>query len=135
METNFWKGMFFVAALFNFAMGLPIFLARQWSYHLAYIPADSFMALRFWGDFGFSVLLIGFGYFLISLDPPNNLNIVWLGVFAKLFDVVTLTYRFAIGIAQPLVLFPAAIDGAFAILFILYLARINAITLPSKNCS
>lgn len=127
--------MFFIAALFNFAMGLPIFFARQWSYSLAYFPSDSLMAMRFWGDFGFSVLLIGFGYFLISLDPPNNLNIVWLGVFAKLFDVVTLTYRFAIGIAKPLVLLPAIIDGAFAILFVLYLVRAQAIALPSWNYS
>lgn len=129
METKFWKGMFFGAALFNFAMGGPIFFASQWSYKLAFNPpivGDNSMTLKFWGDFGFSVLLIGFGYFLISLEPSKNLNIIWLGIFAKLFDVVTLTHRFVIGTANPLVLFPAIADGVFALLFILYLFRLNA---------
>ncbi|GGV81422.1 hypothetical protein GCM10010294_55040 [Streptomyces griseoloalbus] len=36
---------------------------------------------------------------------------------AKLFDVVNLTTLYAWGIARPLVLVPAAIDGAFAIAF------------------
>lgn len=67
MNSQFWQRMFWVAALFNFSMGGPIMLAPQWSYTLAYLPLltdNNSIALKFWEDFGFSVLLIGVGYYL-----------------------------------------------------------------------
>lgn len=128
INSQFWKSMFLVAALFNFSMGVPIMLALQWSYTLAYLPLltnNNAIALKFWGDFGFSVLLIGVGYYLVSRDVTQNRSIVWLGIFAKLFDVIVLTYRFAIGVAKPLVLFPAVIDGIFVLLFFIFLYQIR----------
>jgi hypothetical protein len=116
--------MYVAAALFNFVFGVPIMLAPAWSYSVAYLPPlndDGGMPLRFWSDFGFAVVLIGVGYFLVSRDLAQNRGLVWLGVFAKLFDVVALTSRFALGLAHPLVLVPAAIDGLFMLLFILFL--------------
>jgi hypothetical protein len=77
--------------------------------------------LRFWGDFGFAVLLIGVGYWIVSRDVTKNCGIVWLGIFAKMFDVVVLSWRWAEGVACPIVLLPAALDGAFVVLFILFL--------------
>jgi len=113
--------MFLAAAAFNFLMGGPIFLAPSWSYRLAYFGETPESTLRFWGDFGFAVLLIGVGYWMVSRDVTKNRGIVWLGIFAKMFDVVALSWRWADGIARPIVLVPAAIDGAFVVLFILFL--------------
>jgi hypothetical protein len=79
------------------------------------------MTLRFWSDFGFAVVLIGVGYYLVSRDVDQNRGLVWLGVPAKLFDVVTLTSRFAMGLASPLVLIPAAVDGLFMLAFVAFL--------------
>ena len=123
MGRRFWSWIFVAAALFNFAFGGPILLAPEGSYALAYVPTltDDAMALRFWSDFGFAVVLIGVGYFLVSRDLTRNRGLVWLGVVAKLFDVVTLTSRFATGLAEPLVLLPAAVDGLFMLLFVLFL--------------
>jgi len=121
MNLTRWQLTFLAAAGFNFMMGGPIFLASQWSYRLAYFGEPSDSTLRFWGDFGFAVLLIGVGYWIVSRDVSKNRGIVWLGVFAKLFDVVALSGRWAEGIARPSVLLPAAIDGAFVVLFILFL--------------
>jgi hypothetical protein len=45
----------------------------------------------------------------------------WLGILAKLFDVVAISLRWTGGIARPLALMLAAIDGAFVVLFILFL--------------
>jgi hypothetical protein len=116
-----WSLMFLAAAVFNFAMGGPIFFASSWSYQLAYEASPTESTLRFWGDFGFSVLLIGVGYLMVSRDLIRNRGIVWLGIFAKLFDVVALSWRASHGVARPIVLFPAAIDGIFVILFVLFL--------------
>ena len=118
-----WKRMFLSAALFNYAIGLPIVLAPAWSYEVAWLPAapDGSMVLSFWWDFGFVVALIGIGYHIVARDISRNHGIVWLGIISKTFDVVSLTYRYIIGLASPLVLIPGAIDGVFVILFFLFL--------------
>jgi hypothetical protein len=121
MNLTSWSRMFLAAAAFNFAMGGPIFFASGWSYRLAYLGDAPESTLRFWGDFGFAVLLIGIGYWFVSRDVTKNRDIVWLGVLAKLFDVVALSSRWALGIARPVVLIPAAIDGGFVLLFLLFL--------------
>jgi len=121
MSPKQWSLMFLAAALFNFAMGGPIFLASTWSYRLAYLGDVQESAVRFWGDFGFAVLLIGVGYWILSRDVTKNHGIVWLGIFAKMFDVIVLSWRWASGLARPIVLLPATVDGAFAVLFILFL--------------
>lgn len=126
MRSGFWPRMFFAAALFNFVFGAPIMLAPRWSYRVAYRPSlsnDEAMAVKFWGDFGFAVTLIGAGYYLVSRDVTQNRGLVWLGIFAKLFDVVVLSYRFATGVAKPLVILPAVVDGVFVLLFALFLHR------------
>lgn len=116
-----WSLIFLAATAFNFAMGGLIFFAPGWSYHVAYRGEAPPSTLRFWGDFGFAVLLIGVGYYIVARDVTSNRGIVWLGIGAKLFDVVTLSLRWSEGLAHPLVLVPAAIDGTFVILFIWFL--------------
>ena len=121
MDGKRWSLMFLAAAAFNLLMGGPIFLAPGWSYRVAYLGQPPESTLRFWGDFGFAVLLIGVGYGILSRDITRNRGIVWLGIFAKMFDVVALSWRWMDGIARPIALVPAAIDGAFMVLFILFL--------------
>ena len=121
-ERRHWATVFLLAALFNYAIGLPIMLARRWSYDLSYLPEVSRdpMALRLWADFGFAVVLIGLGYQIVSRDVSKNRGIVLLGIIAKLFDVFNLTYLYLRGVAKPLVLAPALIDGVFVALFIAF---------------
>ncbi|MCI0508372.1 MAG: hypothetical protein L0Z73_20050 [Gammaproteobacteria bacterium] len=124
--NHWWKKMWIAAAAFNFMIAVPLIFATAWTYDLAYgiarHSADA-MALRLWRDFGIFVLLIGAGYYLVALDISKNRGLALLGVFAKLFDVVTLSYRYSIGIAESVVLIPAAIDGAFMLLFIVFLGK------------
>jgi hypothetical protein len=117
-----WAMIFFSAALFNYAIGLPIMFARRWSYDLSYVESVSRdpMALRLWADFGFAVVLIGFGYQLISRDVTKNRGIVLLGIIAKLFDVFNLSNLFLRGLAKPIVLIPALIDAAYVVLFVAF---------------
>ena len=82
MRDRFWGRVFLAAALFNFLFGGSIMLAPAWSYGRAYRPVrdDTGMALRFWRDFGFAVVLIGVGYAFVSRDVTRNRALVWLGV-------------------------------------------------------
>jgi hypothetical protein len=117
-----WRAVFLAAALFNYAIGFPIMLARRWSYDLSYFPSVGRdpMALRLWADFGFAVVLIGFGYQLVAGNISKNRGIVLLGIIAKLFDVFNLTTLFLWGIARPIVLVPAFIDAVFVVLFVVF---------------
>jgi hypothetical protein len=131
-EKGFWKATWWAATLFNFAIGLPITAFNAKTFAWAYGPsgpsADP-MALRLWRDFGILVMLIGIGYGIVASDVTKNRGIVYLGIGAKLFDVITLTGRNLAGLAAPIVLLPAAIDGLFVLLFIAFLVR----TAPAKR--
>ena len=118
-----WTVFFFLAAAFNFSMGGPIFFASAWSYSIAYLEPPDPAAIRFWGDFGYAVLLIGLGYAILGLDVDKNRGIVWLGIVAKLFDMIVLPLRWWEGLAHPLVVVPAAIDGLFCLGFVWFLIR------------
>lgn len=125
--------MWIAAAIFNFTIAVPLIFATGWTYELAYgisQPNIDAMAVRLWRDFGIFVLLIGVGYYIVAMDINKNRGLVILGVFAKLFDVITLTYRYLIGIAQSIVLVPAAIDGIFMLLFILFLLKVSRPSTP-----
>jgi hypothetical protein len=117
-----WSKFFLVAALFNYAIGFPILLFSRWSFDQSFVAAVGRdpMAIRLWADFGFAVLLIGFGYQIVSRNVRKNRGVVLLGIIAKLFDVINLTLLFLWGFARPLVLIPAFIDGVFAAFFVVF---------------
>jgi len=121
-----WSYMFLGAALFNYAIGFPLVLARHWTFDLSYVVTVGRdpMALLLWADFGFLVILIGFGYHIISRDVTRNRGIVILGIIAKLFDVVNFTTQFLLGLAKPIVLIPASIDGLFVLAFLMFLFKV-----------
>jgi hypothetical protein len=130
-SLGFWTGMFVAAALFNFAIGIPLMLARQWAFELAFTSgsaANAGVAPDLWADFGYCVTLIGVGYLIVARDVASNRGLVWLGIFAKLFDVVVLTWRFFLGMTRPIVLLPASIDALFVVLFVCFL-----IAVPGSN--
>lgn len=119
-----WSRLFLGAALFNYLIGFPIMFARRWSFDFSYVPGVGHdpMALRLWADFGFAVVLIGYGYQIVSRDVTQNRGIVVLGIIAKLFDVINLSTLWWWGIAKPAVLIPAGIDGLFVIAFLVFLS-------------
>ena len=122
-----WAAMFVAAALFNFAIGFPLMLARHWAFALAFVSADAEnagIAPDLWADFGYCVVLIGVGYLIVARDVTRNRGLVWLGIFAKLFDVVVLSWRTVIGMTRPIVLLPAGIDAVFVLLFVWFLLAV-----------
>jgi hypothetical protein len=116
-----WAIMFAGATAFNLCIGGSIMIAPSWTFHLAYAGAGAPETLRFWADFGFAVALIGVGYGIVARDVTRNRGLVWIGIFAKLFDVVVLGTRWLDGVAHTAALVPGAIDGAFILLFIAFL--------------
>lgn len=124
VKPTFWPKMFLTAALFNFAVSIPVITMTRWTYVLSFVEESgvaSSNALRLWSDFGFAVFFIGVGYYLVYRDVAKNHGIVWLGIISKLFDVIVLSCRFLMNVANGIVLIPAAIDSLFIILFAWFL--------------
>jgi hypothetical protein len=92
-RRHLWKLFFCVAAAFNFCMGGPIFFAPEFSHASAYIGDANASTLMFWRDFGFAVVLVGAGYAIVGFNVDANRGIVWLGIFAKAYDVINLSLR------------------------------------------
>lgn len=116
-----WSGFFLVAAFFNYVIGFPIPMARE-HFKLSYVEATArdLMTLWLWADFGFTVILIGYGYQIVLRDVTRNRGIAILGIAAKPFDVVSLAAPYLQRMAKPVGRIPAAIDGRFTIAFVLF---------------
>ncbi len=78
---GFWKLVFWVAALFNFAVGLPMLVAPEAL--LAAIgqpvPADLLMTRLA----ALLIVVLGIGYGMVARDPVANRPILWLGMLGK----------------------------------------------------
>ena len=76
-----WKLIFWVAAVFNFAVGLPMLLAPE-----VLLPAigqalpDDLLMIRL---AALLIVVLGIGYGMVARDPAANRPILWLGVLGK----------------------------------------------------
>lgn len=116
---GFWKLVFWVAALFNFAVGLPMLVAPEAL--LADIgqpvPADLLMTRLA----ALLIVVLGIGYGMVARDPVANRPILWLGILGKapIPLLVWLTGGAAALASSAFIL--SLGDLAFATLFLAYL--------------
>jgi hypothetical protein len=117
--VGFWKLVFWVAALFNFAVGLPMLVAPEAL--LADIgqpvPADLLMTRLA----ALLIVVLGIGYGMVARDPVANRPILWLGILGKapIPLLVWLTGGAAALASSAFIL--SLGDLAFATLFLAYL--------------
>ncbi|NQD92114.1 hypothetical protein HP532_05535 [Pseudomonas sp. CrR25] len=119
------KGLFSLAALFNWVAAIPFLIAPGTVANLLGIhptPADP----MFTDLFMVLVLAFGWGYWKISRDPRRNRPIIELGIFGKLLVVVVgYGYFFAGKITWPFAVLVTG-DLLWAYLFWRFLRRYPA---------
>ena len=108
--------LFFVAALFNFAVAAAFVWPDSPVWHwLGLIkPMQSLIP----DLFAMFVALFGVGYFMIALNPRVNRPLILFGAIGKLSVVALVAYHYAtgrIGLAVPAL---ASGDLVFALLFL-----------------
>ena len=115
-----WKAVFALAALFNWAVGLPLLIAPAAFYAmLGQRTPDLFNAQMA----GALIVVFGVGYAMVARDPAANRGIVWLGVIGK-GPLPLLYWLNAQAGRAPMSGFPLTlVDLAFAALFLTYLLR------------
>ena len=116
---GFWKMVFWVAALFNFAVGLPMLLAPETLLPLIGqpVPADLLMTRLA----ALLIVVLGIGYGMVARNPVANRPILWLGVLGKA-PIPLLVWQTGGAAALASSAFILSLgDLAFAALFLAYL--------------
>lgn len=116
MNGKIWPAIFWLAALYNFAAGLPSLLGLN-------LPSGDFAAeqLLTMRLAGLLICTFGIGYALVALGLPGTRHIVTLGLIGKLgVCVLVLLYILALPPVMPLL---AAGDLLFVVAFAIWLRR------------
>lgn len=116
-----WKLVFVVAALFNFAVGLPMLLAPEAMLTgLGQPVPDDLLMTRL---ASLLIVVLGIGYGMVARDPVGNRPILWLGVLGKApIPLLVWLSGGAVALASSAFLLSLG-DLAFAALFLTFLVR------------
>lgn len=114
-----WTVIFVVAALFNFAVGLPMLLAPEAMLAgLGQPVPDDLLMTRL---ASLLIVVLGIGYAMVARDPVANRPILWLGVIGKApIPLLVWLSGGAAALSSSAFLLSLA-DLAFATLFLLFL--------------
>jgi hypothetical protein len=116
---GFFKGLFLVAAIYDFVFGVIFcfFYATIYTMFNIVLP-DYPVYLQMAAAF---VIAMGVGYYFVFKNLYRNIDLVKLGVVYKLFYSGITTMFYFTGKAHVLFLWFAAFDATFMLLFIWFL--------------
>jgi hypothetical protein len=114
-----WTVIFVVAALFNFAVGLPMLLAPEAMLAALGqpVPADLLMTRLA----SLLIVVLGIGYGMVARDPAANRPILWLGVLGKAPIPLLVWISGGAAALSSSAFILSLVDLAFATLFLLFL--------------
>jgi len=116
-----WKLVFVVAALFNFAVGLPMLLAPEAMLTGLGQPVPEDLLMTRLASL--LIVVLGIGYGMVARDPVANRPILWLGVLGKApIPLLVWLSGGAAALASSAFLLSLG-DLAFAALFLIFLVR------------
>lgn len=118
---TFWRGLFAVAAFFNFAVGAAMLAATtRISAQLGVLGPGAPFTIAF---AGLLIVTFGIGYAMVAYAPAANRGIVWIGAIGKLGVAALGAAQYFAG-AVPFGTFALGLgDLAFVVLFALFLWR------------
>jgi hypothetical protein len=124
-KERYYRNFFIVAAIWNWVATVPFFFAYEQIFaflgmRMPIYPVmlQLFLSLAF---------VFGIGYYWVSRNLMN-LEIVKMGVLAKMCVFVLLLYYAVIGNIHTVLIVPGVVDLIFAILFIQYLLQVKKTT-------
>ncbi|HBS06568.1 MAG TPA: hypothetical protein DEA96_16485 [Leptospiraceae bacterium] len=123
-ELHFYKGLFFIGALWNLLGAVFGYFDTAETYRSFFGVAlsDPLQFAIYRGSWG-TTLLYFLGYLMVASNPEKHTGIVAIGTLGKVFFAWKLLSLYSAGLAQPIVLIVVIGDAIFAALFALYLVR------------
>lgn len=123
---RWFRVLFLIAALWNFAGALPGFFdsagmyAREFGRELL----DPVMVAVYRGAWG-TALLYGFGFWMVARDPERHSGVVLMGGVGKALFALNLLYMFLQGWTSRFAIVVILGDVVFVALFVLYFSRLR----------
>lgn len=125
-ELLFFRALFVIAALWNFAGALPgLFdsagmFAREFGRDLS----DPVMVAIYRGAWG-TALLYGFGFLLVAWNPARHTGVVLMGGLGKALFALNLAHMYLNGWTSDFAIVVIVGDVIFFVLFVAYFARLR----------
>jgi hypothetical protein len=118
-NDKFFKGLFLVAALYDFILGLVFFFLYEPVY--AYFDITLPVYLVYLQMAAAFVIAMGVGYWFVYRNMYRNIDLVKLGVVYKLVYSGLTSYWYFADLANVVFLWFAIIDAVFLVLFVWFL--------------
>ena len=114
-KKKYHKNLFRIAALWNWSVSIPVFFIYKSMFFLfgMHVPGSSVWLYGFLG----AICIFGIGYYMISVNPKRNKDIVILGIIGKSSIFIYFCINYIAGNIHMLLLFLGCVDLAFAFLF------------------
>lgn len=125
-SLRFYRGVFFVAALYDLILGVAFLLLYPWIYGLLGIPLPTEPAyLQMAAAF---VVVQGIMYVLVYRDMERNRDLILVGAIYKAAYAVVSLYHLGVGdLPHGLFAVFGVLDIGFMILFAMSLGRLGAL--------
>jgi predicted membrane channel-forming protein YqfA (hemolysin III family) len=118
-----WRALFWAAALYNFAAGLPSLLAPAASMANQGLPPLDPQHVILAQLTGMLIAVFGIGYAMVAMGRPGAREIVFLGLLGKVGVCVILALRLREVAVPPAMIWATAGDFLFILAFAAYLVR------------
>jgi hypothetical protein len=122
-KKDYYKKMFFIAALYNWGATLPFAVGYKTFFPLFNMELPRYLV--FFMMFLGLCFVFGIGYFWVSRDVYKNHDIVWMGIIGKLIVFVGLLWAWMAGEVPLILTGPGIIDMIFVLLFIEFLTTVK----------
>lgn len=110
---------FRIAAAWNIVIAIVMLVIDTWFSSVLDLTSES-PPTWFYVAVG-AVIVLGFGYYLVSRDTAENHGIVVLGILAKVGAIIAMAVHVYVVDLHPALLLPGAVDLAFTAFFIQFL--------------
>jgi hypothetical protein len=97
MNSSSYQKLFLLAAIWNLIAGGGMIFMPEFQFQLLFnnnLSEDQFYTKLLFSCFGYSVLLFGLGYYLVSRDIQKNHGVVVIGILGKILVFTTFLLAF-----------------------------------------
>ncbi|MFM2399009.1 MAG: hypothetical protein RL341_1166 [Pseudomonadota bacterium] len=130
-EVRLFRAWFLIAAIWNFAGGLPGVFdpAGMFAHEFGYALADPVQVAVYRGAWG-TALLYGFGFLAVARDPARHSGVVAMGGLGKALFALNLTYMYLNGWTSGFAILVILGDIVFTAAFVVYFLRLRRSGIP-----
>jgi len=124
LNSRFWKIIFLIAGLYTAGGVLPgIFNPEQGLLDFTNQVTEDWNTVYFFRSLWITVLVFGFGFFIVALNPAKHIGIVIMGLLGKLLFASNVLIQYSSEKVSQVAMTAAVIDLIFVLLFGIFIFK------------